>query len=460
MNVIGFCGFSGSGKTTLVEQLIGRLRAAGRRVSVVKHAHHEFDIDHPGKDSWRHRRAGAYEVVIASDRRLAKMREFAVRSDPTVHDLIAELAPCDWVLVEGFKRAALPKIEVWRAETGKPIQYPDDPHVVAVATDRADRLAMPTDLPLLDLNDAGAVATFLLADPARFVYRAPADRRSVAASAAPGAAQVEAVAWLDGVAAPATDAVAEEVPVTLRAGGTVLAELFATPVDLDDLALGFLLGAGIVDTAADLLAVEVGAGAAGIDVGLDLAPRCAGRRARQGPAAERSGVRAAPGLGGRVRPARPDPGGAPAATIDPAALARGMKALALGGDLRRATGATHAAAWLSPAGEVLAMREDVGRHNALDKLIGAMARSGRAPGTGFVAVTSRASHEIVAKVAACGVGLLAVMSAPTVLAIRSAEQAGLTLVGFARGGNATVYTHAGRVAPAAQPRDEAGAEVG
>jgi molybdopterin-guanine dinucleotide biosynthesis adapter protein len=170
MNVVGFCGYSGSGKTTLVEQLIGRLRRAGQRVSVVKHAHHAFDIDHEGKDSWRHRRAGAFEVVIASDRRLAKIREFEVRAAPTVHQLIAELGACEWVLVEGFKRAALPKIEIWRAATGQPAQYPHDPNIVAICTDSAERLPEPTTLPLLDLNDPDAVTAFLTAEAARFVY--------------------------------------------------------------------------------------------------------------------------------------------------------------------------------------------------------------------------------------------------------------------------------------------------
>jgi len=175
MKVIGFSGYSGSGKTTLVEQLIGRLRLAGQRVSVVKHAHHQFDIDQPGKDSHRHREAGAFEVVIASDRRLAKIREFEVRTDPTVHQLIAELYDCDWVLVEGFKHADVLKIEVWRAETGKPVQYPHDPFVVAVSTDSPERLPQPTGLPLLDLNDPDAVVDFLLADPARYEYRPPFD---------------------------------------------------------------------------------------------------------------------------------------------------------------------------------------------------------------------------------------------------------------------------------------------
>ena len=175
MNVIGFCGFSGSGKTTLVEQLIAHLKRHGQRVSVVKHAHHAFDIDQEGKDSWRHRHAGAFEVVIASDRRLAKIREFETRVDPTVHDLIAELGACDWVLVEGFKRAALPKIEIWRAATDMPAQYPQDPHIVAICTDSAALLPEPTGLPVLDLNDAEAVTAFLLGSGARFAYLPPAD---------------------------------------------------------------------------------------------------------------------------------------------------------------------------------------------------------------------------------------------------------------------------------------------
>ena len=173
MKVIGFSGYSGSGKTTLVEQLIVRLKLAGQRVSVVKHAHHDFDIDQPGKDSWRHRQAGAFEVVVASDRRLAKIREYEVQSEPTVHQLIAELYDCDWVLVEGFKHADLLKVEVWRASTAKPVQYPYDPYVVAISTDSPAELPVPTNLPLLDLNDADAVATFLLGNPARYEYRSP-----------------------------------------------------------------------------------------------------------------------------------------------------------------------------------------------------------------------------------------------------------------------------------------------
>ena len=173
MKVVGFSGWSGSGKTTLVEGVIAGLVAAGQRVSVVKHAHHEFDIDHPGKDTWRHRQAGAFEVVIASRRRLAKIREFAVEVQPTVHQLLAELVDCDWALVEGFKQADLHKIEVWRAALDKPVQYPDDPFIVAVATDSPDRLPHPTGLPILDLNAPGAVVDFLLETSVRYEYISP-----------------------------------------------------------------------------------------------------------------------------------------------------------------------------------------------------------------------------------------------------------------------------------------------
>ena len=183
MKVVGFAGYSGAGKTHLVERLIPALHMRGLRVSVAKHAHHDFDIDHPGKDSWRHRQAGAFEIVIASDRRLAKIREFEVHADPTVHQLIAELVPCDWVLVEGFKHADLLKIEVWRAETGKPAQYPSDPYVDAISTDSPQQLPVPTGLPLLDLNSPDAVADFLLSRPERYEYLAPHDIVAGAADA-------------------------------------------------------------------------------------------------------------------------------------------------------------------------------------------------------------------------------------------------------------------------------------
>lgn len=171
MKVVGFAGYSGAGKTMLVERLIPALKLRGLRVSVVKHAHHKFDIDHPGKDSWRHREAGAFEVVIASDKRLALMREFEQPYEPTVHQLIAELYDgVDWVLVEGFKDSDLLKIEVWRAATGKPVRYPDDDFIAAIATDSLDQLPTPTGLDVLDLNDPDAVAEWLVAHAQRFEY--------------------------------------------------------------------------------------------------------------------------------------------------------------------------------------------------------------------------------------------------------------------------------------------------
>jgi molybdopterin-guanine dinucleotide biosynthesis protein B len=171
MKAVGFAGFSGSGKTTLVERLIPALKLRGLRVSVVKHAHHNFDIDHPGKDSYRHREAGAFEVVIASDRRLALVREFERPAQLTVHHLIAELyTGVDWVLVEGFKGSDLLKVEVWRADAGKPAMYPDDDFIVAVASDSPGRLPQATLRPVLDLNDPDAVAQWLVDNGDRFDY--------------------------------------------------------------------------------------------------------------------------------------------------------------------------------------------------------------------------------------------------------------------------------------------------
>jgi molybdopterin-guanine dinucleotide biosynthesis protein B len=172
MNAIGFAGFSGSGKTTLVERLIPALKLRGLRVSVVKHAHHKFDIDHAGKDTFRHREAGAFEVVVASDRRLALIREFEQPATLTVHQLIGELYDgVDWVLVEGFKQSDLQKIEVWRASSGKPALYPEDAFVVAIATDSPQQLPMETLRPVLDLNDPDAVAQWLVQNSNRFEYK-------------------------------------------------------------------------------------------------------------------------------------------------------------------------------------------------------------------------------------------------------------------------------------------------
>ncbi len=171
MKVVGFAGFSGSGKTTLVERLIPAFKLMGLRVSVAKHAHHDFDIDHPGKDSHRHRQAGAFEVIVASDQRLALLREFEQPAVMSVHHLLAELYDgVDWVLVEGFKSSNLPKIEVWRSAVGKPARYPDDDFIVAIATDSPQDLPVATLRPVLDLANPDAVAQWLADNGHRFDY--------------------------------------------------------------------------------------------------------------------------------------------------------------------------------------------------------------------------------------------------------------------------------------------------
>jgi molybdopterin-guanine dinucleotide biosynthesis adapter protein len=158
MKVFGFAGWSGSGKTTLIEKLIPRFAGAGLRVSLVKHAHHTFDVDQPGKDSYRHRHAGAQEVLVTSSRRWALMHELRGTPEPGLEGQLERLSPCDLVIVEGFKHAPIPKLEVWRSATGEPLLHPQDKHIVAVASDSR----VETKLPVLDLNDDAAIAAFVL----------------------------------------------------------------------------------------------------------------------------------------------------------------------------------------------------------------------------------------------------------------------------------------------------------
>lgn len=173
MRVVGFCGPSGSGKTTLIERLLPLLRARGLRVSVIKHAHSGFDIDQPGKDSWRHRHAGAFEVLLASDRRIAKLREFEVTGQPTVHQLLAELHDCDWVLIEGFKHADVLKVELLDPALNGQALYPDDPYVVALVSDAAGPLPAPTQRPVFARADVEGLAQFILGQATRHEYSHP-----------------------------------------------------------------------------------------------------------------------------------------------------------------------------------------------------------------------------------------------------------------------------------------------
>ena len=159
MNAIGFAGWSGSGKTTLIEKLIPLFVKRGLGVSLVKHAHHNFDVDQPGKDSFRHRQAGATEVLVTSSRRWVLMHELHGERESSFEEQVNRLSPCDLLLVEGFKYAPIPKIEIWRAATGEPLLHPNDPHIIAVATDSE----IESSLPVLDLNDAAQIADFIAA---------------------------------------------------------------------------------------------------------------------------------------------------------------------------------------------------------------------------------------------------------------------------------------------------------
>jgi molybdopterin-guanine dinucleotide biosynthesis adapter protein len=156
--VFGFAGWSGSGKTTLIEQLIPRFTAQGLAVSLIKHAHHQFELDQPGKDSFRHREAGCREVLVTSTARWALQHELRGRPELTLDEALQHLSPCDLALVEGFKAAPIAKLEVYRAEVGKPLLHPRDLNIVAVATDGP----LSTALPVLPLGDPDVVATFVL----------------------------------------------------------------------------------------------------------------------------------------------------------------------------------------------------------------------------------------------------------------------------------------------------------
>jgi len=160
MRIFGLAGWSGAGKTTLLTALIPELVGRGLTVSTIKHAHHEFDIDKPGKDSWLHRQAGATEVLVASSRRFALMHELRDAAEPSLDELVARMAPVDLLLVEGFKAHAHAKLEVYRGSVGKPFLYPDDPHIVAIAADTA----LDVPLPVLALADAAGIADFILGE--------------------------------------------------------------------------------------------------------------------------------------------------------------------------------------------------------------------------------------------------------------------------------------------------------
>ncbi len=159
MRIIGLAGWSGSGKTTLITKLIPRLIARGVTVSTLKHAHHGFDLDQPGKDSFFHRTAGATEVIISSAKRWAILHELREETEWDLPGLVAKMSPVDLVLVEGYKRDNFPKLEIHRRANGKPLIHPEDPHIVAIA---ADYPLPAAKVPVVDLNDIAAIADLLL----------------------------------------------------------------------------------------------------------------------------------------------------------------------------------------------------------------------------------------------------------------------------------------------------------
>lgn len=258
--------------------------------------------------------------------------------------------------------------------------------------------------------------------------------------------------WRDDGLSDVVETVVEEVPVALVYNGISQAVMLASPLDLEDFAVGFSLGERIVADAGDIFDIEVAAHAGGIEVRMRIAGDAMDRLKRE--RRQRTGKTGCGLCGidsltqfaidrdcGMGQDERNGP------RVTPAALHAAVAALGANQPIHAATGAVHAAGWARPDGTLMLVREDVGRHNALDKLIGALARGGVAPDSGFVAVTSRASFEMVQKAARAGIGMLAAVSAPTALAVRMAETAGLTLAGFVRGQRHVVYTHGRRIRP-------------
>jgi len=260
-----------------------------------------------------------------------------------------------------------------------------------------------------------------------------------------GAAVVAAVSLQGATSQPIDECVANEVPVALEYNGISHAVMLATPCDLEEFALGFSLSEGLIDHADELLECEIEACPEGLVAHLRVTARCESRlkeRRRNMTGRTGCGLCGTDSLDAVLRPL---PASSAPTRVRFAALRRAVHEMAAHQVLQQVTGATHAAAWCALDGTPRVVREDVGRHNALDKLIGAMQRGGVDAADGLIAVTSRASVEIVQKTAIAGVAVLAAVSAPTDLAVRTAKQAGLLLAGFVRGDRGTVYAGAHRL---------------
>jgi FdhD protein len=251
--------------------------------------------------------------------------------------------------------------------------------------------------------------------------------------------------WRDGMVEERTEPVVEETPVAVVYNGVPHVVMMATPIDLEDFVLGFSLTEELIRTPADLLSLEIVRYSQGIEIQVTVSPECdaviAGRTRRL-TGRTGCGICGSDSIAVVLKEPRQVPAGTP---VRPASIQTALEALTERQALNAATGTVHAAAWASANGLIELVREDVGRHNALDKLIGAAVKQGVDPATGFVVVTSRASFEMVQKAMILGAPLLAAISGPTGLAVRVAEQSGMTLVGFARKDKLTVYTHPDRV---------------
>lgn len=274
-----------------------------------------------------------------------------------------------------------------------------------------------------------------------------------------GVRAVPVTIWRDAQSREQSDWLADEIPVALVFNGISHAVMLASPADLEDFALGFGLTEGLLASASELLGVEVREVPDGIELQLEVAAACAWRlkeRRRTLAGLTGCGLCGAESLG-QVRHELPR---VAALDLTPQALARGQRELQRSQAMQKLTGATHAAAWCAVDGQVLLVREDVGRHIALDKLVGAMVRSAANPAEGFICVTSRASFEMVQKTAMAGVATLAAVSAPTALAVDVARSCGLALAGFVRGDGLVAYSFAERLGLGAQATSEVGGEHG
>jgi FdhD protein len=249
----------------------------------------------------------------------------------------------------------------------------------------------------------------------------------------------------DGAIEGTEDWVASEVPVALQFNGVSHAVMLATPMDLEDFALGFSLSESIIGSATELEAIEIRECLEGFVVEMRIPQERAAALAARHRHLIGSSSCGLCGMQHLEDVVRHPPHVANVPDVDADILHRALSALDEAQPLNRRTGATHAAAWSGIDGCLLEVREDVGRHNALDKLIGAMARQEFEPSKGFLVLTSRASHEMVQKAATAGIGVVAAISAPTSMAIHLAETTGMTLVGFARDAGHVVYTHAERI---------------